>query len=93
MQTINLYRYKESNGIAISPIKRNETDVPHSFRLVADEGKALTNDNVTFAQCIDVSNTEGWVEVDDPGDDDDPENTDSRVADMEAALDVLGVTE
>ena len=34
------------------------------YRLVADEGKELTQDGVNTTCCIDVKSTEGWYEVD-----------------------------
>lgn len=35
-------------------------------RIIADEGKAVTNDGENFYGSIDVDSTEGWYEVDDP---------------------------
>lgn len=66
MQTIILYRYsREDGGITTSPVKPNVA-YTERFRLVADEGKALTRDGVDFTACIDVSTTDGWYEVDAP---------------------------
>lgn len=64
MQKINLYRYVDSNGIVITPVKRSEDDIPSRTRLIADEGKYLTNDGINLYSCIDVSDSEGWYEVD-----------------------------
>ena len=34
------------------------------IHLVADEGKALTDNNEDFWHCVDVDSIDGWVEVD-----------------------------
>lgn len=66
MQTIILYRYiREDGGVTTSPVKPNVA-YTERFRLVADEGKALTRDGVDFTACVDVSTTDGWYEVDAP---------------------------
>lgn len=65
MYTIKLYRYKRWDGkTSTSPRKLNK---PHTviYRLVADEGKVLTNGIIT-APCVDVENVEGWNEIDEP---------------------------
>ena len=63
MKTVKLYRYRlEGGGIAVSPC---EPQCEHDtlFRLVADEGKMLTNGH-EFAMCIDTEKANEWVEVD-----------------------------
>ena len=35
-------------------------------RLVADEGKMLTQDGENFTSCVDTDTAEGWYEVDEP---------------------------
>lgn len=65
MRNITLYRYKrDGGGITVSPKKPN---VPYTtlHRLVADEGKVLT-DGETVTLCIDVDSPEGWTEIEDP---------------------------
>ena len=67
MQTITLYRYtRPDGGISVSPIKPN-VEYTEMVRLVADEGKALT-DGTNTTMCIDVSSAEGWTEIDAPKD-------------------------
>lgn len=67
MQTITLYRYtRPDGGISVSPIKPN-VEYTEMVRLVADEGKALT-DGTNTTICIDVSSAEGWTEIDAPKD-------------------------
>ena len=66
MQTITLYRYeREGGGMTVSPVK---PDCEHTtlFRLVADEGKALTKDGENLTACVDTDSAEGWYEVDAP---------------------------
>ena len=65
MQTITLYKYTRADGgTTISPIKPNCEYVP-MYRLVADEGKVLTNGEIE-TPCIDAYTVEGWYEVDEP---------------------------
>lgn len=57
-----LYRYENENGsITITPIKQNEGDTVHAYRLIADEGYELYHEGEnTQATVIDVENTSGW---------------------------------
>lgn len=65
MQIIPLYKYKrESGGTTVSPIKPN-CEYTEMYRLVADEGKALTNGDI-ITTCADVESVEGWYEIDEP---------------------------
>ena len=65
MQIINLYKYaREGGGTTVSPNKPN-TEYTEMYRLVADEGKMLTNGIVT-TPCTDVESVEGWEEIDSP---------------------------
>ena len=67
MQTITLYRYtRPDGGISVSPIKPN-VEYTEMVRLIADEGKALT-DGTNTTMCIDVSSAEDWTEIDAPKD-------------------------
>ena len=67
MQTITLYRYtRPDGGISVSPIKPN-VKYTEMVRLIADEGKALT-DGTNTTTCSDVSSAEGWTEIDAPKD-------------------------
>lgn len=68
MQVKNLYHYhRENGGLTVSPnIPDDVSDYEiGSYRLIADEGKILTNGETT-AQCIDVTSTDGWTEIDAP---------------------------
>lgn len=65
MQTIILYRYnREGGGVTVSP-EKPDCEYQESVRLVADEGKLLTNGNIETA-CIDTDSAEGWTEIDAP---------------------------
>lgn len=60
-----LYRFlREDCGVTESPDKPDGVEYTTRCRLIADEGKLLTNGTVeTF--CIDVDSAEGWMEIDD----------------------------
>lgn len=64
MQTITLYKYtREDGGVTVSPVKP-DGECAAMYRLVADEGKALTQDGENLYACVDVSSVDGWYEVD-----------------------------
>ena len=65
MQTVYLYRYEDVDGITITPEKRNPTDAIYCYRLIADDGKILT-DGETETPCIDTHEPWKWSEIDDP---------------------------
>lgn len=63
MQTIKLYHYiRPDGGVTVSPIKP-DVDYTILYRLVADEGKTLTQDNVDFRECVDTNTIDGWLET------------------------------
>lgn len=65
MQIINLYKYiREDGGVTVSPNKP-DCDYTEMYRLIADEGKVLTNGEIV-TPCIDVESTDGWVEIEEP---------------------------
>ena len=65
MKTVNLYRYEDVDGITITPEKRNPTDPIYCYRLIADDGKILT-DGEMETPCIDTHEPWKWSEIDDP---------------------------
>ena len=70
MQVIALYKYiRVDGGVTVSPIKP-DCEYTEMYRLVADEGKVLTQDGVDTTICVDVESVEGWYEVDAPEEDD-----------------------
>ena len=65
MRTVTLYRYKkDSEGVYVSPTKPPGAYTT-LFRLIADEGKALTNGK-THTPCVDTENVGAWTEVEAP---------------------------
>lgn len=63
MQIINLYKYtRPDGGVTVSPV-RPEGEYEPMYRLVADEGMALTKDGENLTSCADVESVIGWYEV------------------------------
>ena len=63
MQIIDLYKYtRPDGGVTVSPV-RPEGEYAPMYRLVADEGMALTKDGENLTSCADVESVEGWYEV------------------------------
>ena len=61
-----LYKYKrEDGGITVSPIMPEGKEYSIGYRLIADEGKVLTNGEITVP-CVDVSaeKKSAWTEID-----------------------------
>lgn len=70
MQVIKLYKYNRTRGgVTVSPIKP-DCEYTELVRLVADEGKVLTNDGENVTSCIDTETVDGWYEIDEPIEDD-----------------------
>ena len=61
---VYLYRYfNEDGSISVGPIKRNETDEPYKYRIIADEGYELYFDGFNqHATVMDVFSLEGWTQ-------------------------------
>lgn len=60
-----LYRFlREDGGFTESPDKPDGVEYTTRCRLIAGEGKLLT-DGTTETFCIDVDSTDGWSEIDD----------------------------
>lgn len=58
-----MYRYmREDGGITVSTEKPN-CEYTETYRLIAEEGLALTKDGIEFCLCIDVDSADGWYEV------------------------------
>ncbi|MBR4930759.1 MAG: hypothetical protein IKZ00_08180 [Bacteroidaceae bacterium] len=88
MEIKTLYRYGRKTGkITVSPIKP-DCEYETLYRLIADEGKILTNGE-TEACCVDVESSDGWTEVEAP---EEPE-MDENEAYAEAGKILLGVDE
>ena len=62
----NLYKYiREDGGVTVSPIEPN-CEYTLMYRIIADEGKLITKDDITTTYCTDVESANGWYEIDDP---------------------------
>ena len=69
MEIKPLYRFlREDGGFTESPEKPDVTEYTIRFRLIASEGRLLT-DGTTETYCIDVDSADGWSEIDDPEED------------------------
>lgn len=88
MQTINLYRYTRTNGgVTTSPVAPPDgTAYDLRYRLIADEGKALT-DGTNVAACMDTDDPSIWYEIDDLGED----ANEATAEDYQDALNEMGV--
>lgn len=62
MKIIERYCTPQEEGVAISE-EKPEGDYTVVYRLVADEGKILTN-GTERVFCLDTDNPDGWSEVD-----------------------------
>ena len=66
MEIKPLYRFlREDGGATESPEKPGGADYTTRYRLIASDGKLLT-DGTTETYCIDVDSADGWSEIDDP---------------------------
>ena len=80
MQTIPLYKYtREDGGTTVSPVKP-DGDYTVMYRLVADEGMALT-DGETVTYCVDTDTAEGWMEIEEPEEPGGDEPTEAAIYD------------
>ncbi len=76
MTTKTLYRYKrEDSGTTVS-LNKPEREYTELVRLIADEGKALTQDGERLFCVIDTDSADGWYEVDAPEEDENEVQTD-----------------
>jgi hypothetical protein len=66
MKNIPLYKFqRKDGGITVSPNKP-DCEYTTSYRLIADEGMTLTNDDEHFYSVIDTDSIEGWREIEEP---------------------------
>ena len=75
MKRKNLYKYaREGGGYTVTPSKPPDgQDFWRRYRLIAEEGKAITNGEI-ITQVIDVKSYAGWRDCDLP-----PEETDGSI--------------
>ena len=69
METKLLYRFlRNDGGFTESPDKPDGKEYATRYRLIASDGKLLT-DGIIETFCIDVDSAEGWMEIDAPEED------------------------
>ena len=73
MKRKTLYRYlREDGGYTVSPVKPEGTAYTKRYRLIADEGKAITNGDIV-TEVIDVQSYKGWADCEKPEPEYDPD--------------------
>lgn len=60
MEIVTMYRY---GNTIVSPVKPESTEYTELYRLIAEDGKVLTQDGTVFTPCVDTDCTDGWQEV------------------------------
>ena len=66
MEIKTLYKYtRPDGGTTVSTVKP-DGEYTETFRLIADEGKLLTQDGENMTSCVDTDTVEGWREVEEP---------------------------
>ena len=69
MEIVTLYHFnRESGGVTESPDKPDGIEYTTRYRLIASDGKLLTNGTME-TYCIDVDSSDGWSEIDAPEED------------------------
>ena len=67
MQIKTLYKtVRPDGGVTVSPYKPESEEYTEMLRLIADDGKLLTQDGQVTSPCTDVETADGWYEVDAP---------------------------
>lgn len=67
MRIVDLYRYEREPGkITTSPVKPDDNiDYSITYRLIADEGMAITNGS-SIVESVDTNSSEGWTDCELP---------------------------
>lgn len=87
MQIMTLYKYtREDGGVTVSPTEPIE-QYTLMYRVIADEGKEVSNDGVNWAPCVDTDTNVGWNEREAAGED----GNEATEEDYRNALETLGV--
>ena len=67
MKIKTLYKtIRPDGGVTVSPDKPESGEYTEMYRLIADEGKLLTQDGTDTFPCVDVKIVDGWYEIDAP---------------------------
>lgn len=66
-----LYTYLGTNGTITTPIHIEDTYYVRKLRLIAEECKVLTKDNINYRYSVIIPEEDEdlWIEVNDPGQD------------------------
>lgn len=66
-----LYTYLGTNGTITTPIHIEGAYYVKKLRLIAEEGKVLTKDNINYRYSVIIPEEDEdlWIEVNDPGQD------------------------
>lgn len=62
MRKIELYKYTEDKKVIITPKKKNETDEPALYRLIADKDKKLKSGD-KYSSMVDTYAPDEWKEI------------------------------
>ena len=68
MKILTLYRYEREKDCITVSTEKPTCDYIERYRLIADEGKAITMDNNNLFTVIDTDILEGWQEIEMPKD-------------------------
>ena len=64
MQIKILYKTIRHDGsVTVSPNKPENGEYTELLRLIADEGKLLTQNGTDTCPCVDTDTAEGWYEI------------------------------
>lgn len=64
MQIKLLYKYERPDGGITVSLKEPDTPYTTMYRMIADEGKLITINNVDTYSVVDADNVDGWYEID-----------------------------
>lgn len=62
MEIRTLYRYEREVGKVTVSTEKPDVEYEETYRIIADEGKEVTKDNVNFYSVVDTDMKDGWVE-------------------------------
>lgn len=84
MTVKTLYRFiREGGGVTVS-LEKPDVSYTELYRLIADEGKAVTQNGIDLYSVLDVESTEGWYEINEytTGDEISPEEFQSMIEEV-----------
>ena len=66
MEIRTLYRYEREHGKVTVSTEKPDVEYTEVYRIIADEGMVVTQDNVNLYSVIDTHNKDGWIEIEVP---------------------------